>query len=136
MLTEKGRSGCATLLQTQGSRAACQGLVLPLSRRCDAFSRSTFPRRPRSCAPARLRGLCRAFGERSPLGAVLRIEGELDGLAPHLRRLLRELDPTLPAYAVRTLDELVARALVLAEGLRLAALGAALGLVGARDGYQ
>jgi len=78
----------------------------------------------------------REFGERSPLGAVLRIEGELDGLAPHLRRLLRELDPTLPAYAVRTLDELVARALVLAEGLRLAALGAALGLVGARDGYQ
>ena len=104
----------------------------------------------------------REFGERSPLGAVLRIDGQtrativgvvsatrtvgLDrpasptfyvplaqsvfgfypdwgmdvvvrttgdpgALVPQLRRLLRELDPTLPSYAVRTLDELVARAL-------------------------
>jgi predicted permease len=100
----------------------------------------------------------REFGESSPLGAVLRIDGETEAtivgvaaatrmagldrppapafyvpleqarfgfypdwgmdvvvraagdprpLAPLVRSVLRELDPTLPAFAVRTLDELV-----------------------------
>jgi len=131
----------------------------------------------------------REFGERSPLGAALRIDGETEAtivgvvsatrmagldrpasptfyvplaqarfgfypdwgmdvvvratgdprpLVPALRDVLKELDPSLPAYAVRTLDELLHEALgprrdvlrLLGAFSLLALLLAAVGLYG------
>ncbi len=45
------------------------------------------------------------------MDVVVRTTGDPGALVPHLRRLLRELDPSLPGYAIRTLDEIIARAL-------------------------
>jgi predicted permease len=45
------------------------------------------------------------------MDVVVRAAGDPRGLTPSLRRTLRELDPALPAFAVRTLDGLVREAL-------------------------
>jgi predicted permease len=42
---------------------------------------------------------------------VVRTSGRADSLAPALRRIVQQLDPTLPLFPVQTLDEVVARTL-------------------------
>jgi predicted permease len=72
------------------------------------------------------------------MDVVVRATGDPRPLAPVLRGVLRELDPTLPAYAVQTLDELVRQALgprrdvlrLLGAFSLLALLLAAVGLYG------
>jgi predicted permease len=72
------------------------------------------------------------------MDVVVRTARDPGALVPQVRRLLREQDPTLPAYAVRTLEELVTRALgprrdalrLLGAFSLLALLLAALGLYG------